>query len=86
MQGNDNMWKIITKSPCSIAFRRIIQRIDISIWLSISQEALAIEEQLSEQKDAELRQVQKELETLLQECKTHIQALKEEKEHSRIQV
>ncbi|TMS03489.1 Kinesin-like protein KIF27 [Larimichthys crocea] len=53
--------------------------------LNKCKEALAIEEQLSEQKDAELRQVQKELETLLQECKTHIQALKEEKEHSRIQ-
>lgn len=50
------------------------------------QEALTIEEQLLEQKDAELRQVQKEVEKLLQESKTHLQALEEEKKHARIQV
>ncbi|XP_022613333.1 kinesin-like protein KIF27 [Seriola dumerili] len=49
------------------------------------QEALNIEEHLLEQKDAELRQVQKDFEGLLQERKTHLQALEEEKEHNRIQ-
>ncbi|XP_023270115.1 kinesin-like protein KIF27 [Seriola lalandi dorsalis] len=49
------------------------------------QEALNIEEHLLEQKDAELRQVQKDVEGLLQERKTHLQALEEEKEHNRIQ-
>ncbi|XP_026198121.1 kinesin-like protein KIF27 isoform X3 [Anabas testudineus] len=49
------------------------------------QEALAVEEQLLEQKDAELRQVQKKVEILLQENKTHLRALEEEKEHTRIQ-
>ncbi|XP_040010091.1 kinesin-like protein KIF27 isoform X2 [Xiphias gladius] len=50
------------------------------------QEALDIEEQLLEQKDAELRQVQKDVEKLLQERKTHLQALEEEKERNRIQI
>ncbi|XP_062274108.1 kinesin-like protein KIF27 [Scomber scombrus] len=49
------------------------------------QEALAIEEQLLEQKDAELRQVEKDVKKLLQERKTHLQALEEEKERTRIQ-
>ena len=39
-----------------------------------------------EQKNAELRQVEKDVEKLLQERKTHLQALEEEKEHTRIQV
>ncbi|XP_032370961.1 kinesin-like protein KIF27 isoform X2 [Etheostoma spectabile] len=48
-------------------------------------EALTIEEQLLEQKDAELRQVQKEVEKLLQERKTHLQDLEEEKKRTCIQ-
>ncbi|XP_068422801.1 kinesin-like protein KIF27 isoform X2 [Clinocottus analis] len=48
-------------------------------------EYLTIEEQVSEQKDAELRHVHKEVEKLLQERKTHLQALEEEKERTRIQ-
>ncbi|XP_074527463.1 kinesin-like protein KIF27 isoform X2 [Halichoeres trimaculatus] len=48
-------------------------------------EALAIEEQLLEQKDAELRKVQKEVEQLLQEKRAHVQALEEEKKRSRLQ-
>ncbi|XP_041642709.1 kinesin-like protein KIF27 [Cheilinus undulatus] len=48
-------------------------------------EALTIEEQLLKQKDAELRQVQKEVEKLLKENKSQLQALEEEKERSRIQ-
>ncbi|KAM7019135.1 kinesin-like protein KIF27 [Tautogolabrus adspersus] len=48
-------------------------------------EALALEKQLLEQRDAELRQVQKEVEKLLQENKTHLQALEEERERTRIQ-
>lgn len=39
-----------------------------------------------EQRDAEMRQVQKQVEVLLQESKTHLQALEEEKERTRIQV
>lgn len=39
-----------------------------------------------QQKDAELRQVQKEVEKLLQENKTHLQDLEEEKERTCIQV
>ena len=54
--------------------------------LCLSQEALTLEEQLLEEKDAELRRVQKEVEALLQESKTHLQALDEEKERNRIQV
>ncbi|KAG7223455.1 hypothetical protein INR49_015559 [Caranx melampygus] len=53
--------------------------------LNQCQEALKIEKQLLEQKDAELRQVQKDVEKLLQESKTHLKALDEEKEHNRIQ-
>ncbi|XP_026176484.1 kinesin-like protein KIF27 isoform X2 [Mastacembelus armatus] len=49
------------------------------------QEALDIQEQLLEEKDAELRQVQKEVEKLLQERKTHLHALEEEKQRIRIQ-
>lgn len=56
------------------------------VKLSLSQEALTAEEQLLEEKDAELRRVQKEVEALLQESKTHLQALEEEKERNRIQV
>lgn len=54
--------------------------------LSVSQEALTTEERLLQQKDAELRRVQKEVETCLQESKNHLQALAEEKERNRIQV
>ncbi|XP_040898587.1 kinesin-like protein KIF27 [Toxotes jaculatrix] len=53
--------------------------------LNKCQETLNLEEQLLDQKDAELRQLQKEVEKLLQECKTHLKALEEEKEHNRIQ-
>ncbi|KAM9360677.1 kinesin-like protein KIF27 [Symphorus nematophorus] len=53
--------------------------------LNKCKEALTIEEQLIEQKDTELRQVQREVETFLQESKTHLQALQEEKERNRIQ-
>ncbi|KAM7416801.1 hypothetical protein PAMA_018729 [Pampus argenteus] len=49
------------------------------------QEALTIEEQLLEQKDIELRQVEKEVEKLLQERKSYLQTLEEEKERTRIQ-
>ncbi len=45
-----------------------------------------MEEQLLKQKDAELRLVRKEMETLLQESKTHLQSLEEERERNRIQV
>ncbi|XP_041793750.1 kinesin-like protein KIF27 [Chelmon rostratus] len=48
-------------------------------------EALTAEQRLLQQKDAELRRLQKEIETLLQESKTHLQALAEEKERNRIQ-
>ncbi|KAK9522843.1 hypothetical protein VZT92_019284 [Zoarces viviparus] len=48
-------------------------------------EDLAVGEHLLEQKDAELRQVKKEVEKLLQERKTHLQALEEGKERTRIQ-
>ncbi|KAM8886358.1 kinesin-like protein KIF27 isoform 2-T2 [Spinachia spinachia] len=47
-------------------------------------ENLTIEEQLLEQRDAEMRQVQKRVQTLLQESKTHLQALEDEKERTRI--
>ncbi|XP_070760957.1 kinesin-like protein KIF27 [Enoplosus armatus] len=53
--------------------------------LNKCKEALSTEEELLEQKDAELRQVQKEVEKLLQQSKTHLQALEEEKERTRIQ-
>ncbi|XP_059192239.1 kinesin-like protein KIF27 [Centropristis striata] len=53
--------------------------------LNKCKEALTIEEQLLEQKEAELRQARKEVEELLQESKTYLQALEEEKERSRIQ-
>ncbi|XP_051277556.1 kinesin-like protein KIF27 [Dicentrarchus labrax] len=53
--------------------------------LNKCKEALTIEEQLLEQKDAELRQVQKEVEKLLQGSETHLRALEEEKERTRIQ-
>ncbi|XP_037338977.2 kinesin-like protein KIF27 [Pungitius pungitius] len=53
--------------------------------LSKCKKNLTIEKQLLEQRDAEMRQVQKQVETLLQESKTHLQALEEEKERSRIQ-
>ncbi|XP_039660464.1 kinesin-like protein KIF27 isoform X1 [Perca fluviatilis] len=53
--------------------------------LNRCKEALNIEEQLSEQKDAELRQVQREVEKLLQENKTQLQNLEEEKERTCIQ-
>ncbi|XP_069555562.1 kinesin-like protein KIF27 [Brachyistius frenatus] len=53
--------------------------------LNKCQEALHIEEQLLEQKNAELRQVKKEAEKLLQERKTHLLASAEEKERTRIQ-
>ncbi|XP_041855051.1 kinesin-like protein KIF27 [Melanotaenia boesemani] len=49
------------------------------------QETLRIKEQLLEQKDAELRQVQAEVEKLLQERRTHLTALEEEKKHTQIQ-
>ncbi|XP_069379674.1 kinesin-like protein KIF27 isoform X2 [Paralichthys olivaceus] len=50
------------------------------------QEALNIAEQLLEQKDAELRQVQKDFEKLLHKSKTYLQALEEEKERNRLQI
>ncbi|XP_038559877.1 kinesin-like protein KIF27 isoform X1 [Micropterus salmoides] len=53
--------------------------------LNKCKEALTIEEQLLEQKDAELRQAHKEVEKLLQQSETHRQAFEEEKERSRIQ-
>ncbi|XP_008292797.1 kinesin-like protein KIF27 [Stegastes partitus] len=53
--------------------------------LSTCQKALHIEEQLLEQKDAELRHVQKEVEKLLQERKSHLIASEEQKERARIQ-
>ncbi|XP_054466805.1 kinesin-like protein KIF27 [Anoplopoma fimbria] len=53
--------------------------------LSKCKEDLTIEEQLLEQKDAELRHIQKAVEKLLQERKTHLQALEEEQERTRIQ-
>ncbi len=56
------------------------------VCVCVSQEALTIEEQLLEQRDAELRQVQKQVEKVLHESKTHLQALEEEKERTRIQV
>ncbi|KAF3695718.1 Kinesin-like protein KIF27 [Channa argus] len=49
------------------------------------QEALKKEEHLLDQKNAELRQVQEEVEKRFQENQTHLQALEEEKERTRIQ-
>lgn len=54
--------------------------------LSVSQEALTIEKELLEEKCTELRQVQREVEKLLQENKAHFQAVQEEKERNRIKV
>uniref|UniRef100_UPI0037E7B87F kinesin-like protein KIF27 n=1 Tax=Semicossyphus pulcher TaxID=241346 RepID=UPI0037E7B87F len=53
--------------------------------LSECKEALSIEEQLCEQKHAELRRVQEEVQKHLQENKTHLQALEKEKERTRLQ-
>ncbi|KAM4576001.1 kinesin-like protein KIF27 [Odontesthes bonariensis] len=53
--------------------------------LCTCQETLHIKEQLLQQKDAELRQAQEEVEKLLQERRTHLVALEEEKERTQIQ-
>ncbi|XP_029916643.1 kinesin-like protein KIF27 isoform X2 [Myripristis murdjan] len=53
--------------------------------LSKCQETLAIDEQVLEQKDEELTQLQKEIDKLHEECKTHLQSLEEERERTRIQ-
>ncbi|KAM4616786.1 kinesin-like protein KIF27 [Polymixia lowei] len=53
--------------------------------LNKCQEALAIDDQILEEKEEELRQLQKEVQKLLQERKTHLQALEEEGERTRIQ-
>ncbi|XP_034548354.1 kinesin-like protein KIF27 [Notolabrus celidotus] len=53
--------------------------------LSKCKEALTIHEQLFAQKDAELRQAEKDVDRLLQENKAHMQALEEEKGHTRLQ-
>ncbi|XP_029018412.1 kinesin-like protein KIF27 isoform X2 [Betta splendens] len=53
--------------------------------LSRCKEALAVEEQLLQQKNAQLTQVQKQVEMLVQENKTHLQALEEEKRRTQIQ-
>lgn len=45
-----------------------------------------MKEQLLEQKDAELRRLQKEVEELLDERKTHLTASEEAKERIRVQV
>lgn len=45
-----------------------------------------MEGKLREQKDAEVRQLQKEIEKLLQERKVYLQALEEEKKRNCIQV
>lgn len=54
--------------------------------LFVRQEALTTEEKLHEQKDAELKQFQKEIEILLQEKRVYLQALEEEKKRNCIQV
>ncbi|KAM3867472.1 kinesin-like protein KIF27 [Diretmus argenteus] len=53
--------------------------------LNKCQETLAIEEQMLEQKQEELRQVHKDVQKLLQENETYLQALQEERERTRIQ-
>lgn len=50
------------------------------------QEALAIDEQILQQKDAELRLLQQKVVELNQECTNHIQALEEERERTHIKV
>ncbi|XP_068166916.1 kinesin-like protein KIF27 [Antennarius striatus] len=52
--------------------------------LSKFKEAQALKQQLLEQKDAELRHIQNDMETILQEKKTHLQALQEERDRNRI--
>lgn len=47
---------------------------------------LSIKEQQLEEKDAELKQIQKEVKKLLEERGTQLLALEEEKERTRIQV
>lgn len=47
---------------------------------------LSIKEQQLEEKDAELEQIQEEVEKLLEERRTQLLALEEEKEKTRIQV
>ncbi|XP_056135244.1 kinesin-like protein KIF27 [Lampris incognitus] len=49
------------------------------------QEARVIDQKVLEQKEEELRQVQEKFKKLLQESETHFQALKEEKQCTRIQ-
>ncbi|KAF7650286.1 hypothetical protein LDENG_00128100 [Lucifuga dentata] len=53
--------------------------------LSKCQETLAVEKQVMVNQNAELRQVQNEVQKLHQESETHLQALQEEKERTRIQ-
>ncbi|XP_029296595.1 LOW QUALITY PROTEIN: kinesin-like protein KIF27 [Cottoperca gobio] len=64
---------------------QLVTILKLSEELNTCKEALAIEEQLLEQKNAELRQVQKKVEKFLQESKTHLQAMEKEKERTRIQ-
>ncbi|CAJ1068941.1 kinesin-like protein KIF27 [Xyrichtys novacula] len=53
--------------------------------LSKCKEGLITQEQLLQQRDDELIQVKKEVERLLQENKSHVQALEKEKKNTRIQ-
>ncbi|CAB1321611.1 unnamed protein product [Coregonus sp. 'balchen'] len=50
------------------------------------QDTLAIDKQVFDQRASELQQVQRQVQTLLQEKETHLQSLQEEREHRRIQM
>ncbi|KAL0979695.1 hypothetical protein UPYG_G00188350 [Umbra pygmaea] len=53
--------------------------------LNKCQDTVAVDEQVFDRMEAELMQVQKQAEALLQERQTHLQALQEERDHRRIQ-
>ncbi|XP_054895163.1 kinesin-like protein KIF27 isoform X2 [Poeciliopsis prolifica] len=62
-----------------------VAALDLREELFQCQEALQEKEQLLEQKDEELRHIQREVEKLLEEKRNQVLASEEEKEHSRIQ-
>lgn len=53
---------------------------------SVSQEALIVKEEQIQQKDAEQRLLQRQVQILLQENKTYLQGLEEEKKRSPFEV
>lgn len=56
------------------------------MFLSVSQESLTINKHLLEQKDAELRRAHKQIERCIQENRSSLEALEEEKKRSRLAV